>query len=137
MILDSMKTLQILFAAVLITGLMGCKKIQEKRIVGEWNVENLRGNDLQGKWIFTDNNRVMIINDDNTKANDTIYGEYGIKSKMQNYVFIDCKGDPSLDKMINGKYFIEKMKKNVMILTRREFLSGETGGAFLQREFYK
>lgn len=130
-----MRTLQILIAALLLTGLMGCKKIQEKRIVGEWTVENLRRNDVPGKWIFTDDNKVMIINDDATwgAANDTIYGEYGIKSKMQNYVYIDCFGDESL----NGKFFIEKMKKNKMILTRREMLSGEKGGAFLQREFYK
>lgn len=134
-----MRTLQIVLAAVMMTGLMGCKKIQEKRIVGEWTVENLRRNNVPGKWIFTDDNRVMIINDDvnlNT-AKDTIFGEYGIKSKMQNYVYIDCKGDAAMDNMLNGKYFIEKMRKNKMILTRRELLTGEKGGAFLQREFYK
>jgi hypothetical protein len=130
-----MRTLQILIAALLLTAsLVGCKRIQEKRIIGEWTVENLRRNDVPGKWIFYDNNTVDIINDDNA-LNDTLHGEYGIKSKMQNYVYIDCGS--SYDRLLNGKFYIEKMKKNKMILTRREYLTGEKGGAFLQREFYK
>lgn len=132
-----MRIIQIVLVALLLAGVTSCKKMQEKKIVGEWKIENLQRTKESGKWIFTDNNKVMIINDDNTKRNDTIYGEYGIKTKMQNYVYIDCKGDPALNTMINGKYYIERISKKKMILTRREFLTGEKKAAFLQREFYK
>ncbi len=135
MIFEFMRTIHIVFAALLLTGMFGCKKIQERRIVGEWNVETLQRGGEVPKWIFYDDNTVAIINDLGFWAAvaDTIYGEYGIKAKMQNYVYIDCNDDETMD----GKYYIEKMSKTTMKLTRREYLSGEKGGAFLAREFYK
>ena len=118
-----------------------CKKTKENRIVGEWsyvplnNVDNPSNDQV---WTFDGSNKLNVV----VKEIDTTYtynGSYEISSKFMNGYYVDITG---IFKYWNGRYKIEKLKDNVMILNRVEKNADsenptEEGGAFLWKEFVK
>jgi hypothetical protein len=120
---------------IILSSFTGCKKLQQKWIVGEWQLETVYRDGVERMWVFNDDNTLLLIKDPNLygSAIDTLEGSWAIKSKLGNYV--EVSGISS--EMIDGKYYIDKMNSKLMILTRREFISGKKEGAYLRRELYK
>lgn len=129
-----MKSIYFLLAISTLLALSSCKKLQEKWIIGEWQVETLDRGGEPEYWVFNEDHTVLFINERAWGSTvDTLEGSWAIKSKMGNYVELSS----TQGEMLDGKFFIEKLNSKVMQLTRREFLSGEKEAAYLRRELYK
>ncbi len=120
---------------VFLAGLVGCAKIEESRLVGEWTVVTVGdcGWPDVTTWTFYSNGDVVLLNDVNAKPDSTVVGSWEtFHGKWRNYVRI--RSDYG---WFQGNWRIDKHKRSTLILTRESFLDGSRDGAFLRREFQK
>jgi len=118
-----------------------CKKSKEKKIIGEWSyvpMNNVDDANNQQVWTFDSSNNLKV----QVKGVDTTYtysGTYQVSSKFMKGNYVDIKG---IYLYWNGLYKIEKLKSDVLILSREEKNADsekpeEEGGVFLWKEFVK
>ncbi len=105
-----------------------CDKLAENKqenITGTWQVIPIAP-ELDTKWIFSGNNKVNIVYDNDTNI---VEGTYSLElSQARYYLMLDSAG------YLDGKYLILRHNKEIMILQRIE---ADYPGAFLRREFVK
>lgn len=93
---------------------ISCKKSKETKIVGEWEVIDVTGNSSTNKstWNFTEGEELIVCTKDSAGFilnSDTAF--YKVHSRsFKYYVIIDSL------KGLDGNYFIEKLKKDVLVL---------------------
>ncbi len=122
------------FLGIVISGIIvlvavgGCRKSKETKLIGEWELIQLSGSDLQYSsivWDFTEDNQIIINKTDTAGfITNTDTALYELKSKsFKYYLVID-----SISKYEDGLYHIEKLTKDAMVLQcqdpyiRREML---------------
>gem|GEM_PF-6608970 len=129
-----MKYIKPLLVLIIAVSFSSCRKLHEKWIIGEWKVEDLARDSEPPVWIFNEDHSIVLVNDHTWGGDYTDTATWAMKSKLgTSYVEITN----SQGSLMDGKFFIDKINSKKVIMTRREFLSGETSQAFLQRELYK
>lgn len=124
---------KIIFIVCIIAGVTcfsSCKDISNE-LLGTWNVQTF-DNQSQGTITATfdaDNNftRVMKLSNGTIKVDSC---SYMVNKKK---ILLRSKNGSALD----GMYRVDKLKGNILWMTRYEFEGGETAGAYLRLEMIK
>ncbi len=123
----------ILFITLSIIASLGsCKKSKEKKIIGKWELVPMSKDEQDNLqvWEFYDGDKLVVVKENFT---DDV-GNYFIETKLfQSFVNISDL-DPIINNQ-NGKYRIEKLKKDIMILHRIYDEEGDSD--FVRKEFTK
>ncbi|MCQ2607198.1 MAG: hypothetical protein MJ197_00715 [Bacteroidales bacterium] len=125
----------LLTVVLFFAGLVGCAKMEESRLVGEWTVITVGdcGWPDVTTWTFHSNGDLVLVNDVNAKADSTVVASWdAFHDRWNNYIRI--KSDYG---WFQGNWRIDKHSRGTLLLTRESFLNGSKDGAFLRREFIK
>lgn len=110
-----------------------CKKAKEKKIVGNWRLVP-ETKPIQGQsvtyFVFSDDNKV------NRITEDTLIADYSISSENLQY-YLQIIGFDIAYVDLGGKYSINELSKDILIITRIQKSNGDKGGAFKRLEFVK
>lgn len=116
----------------IIVSLGSCKKQKEKKIIGKWELAPMSKDEQDNLqvWEFYDGGQLIVVTE--TLPDDN--GEYFIETELF-HSFVNISGlDPKVTSQ-NGKFRIEKLKKDIMILCR---IYDEQGDSyFYRKEFTK
>lgn len=126
-----LKTFIIVF---IIINLSNCQSSKERDIIGVWQLEFMDDREDSILYYFYDGTSMKVEVYKNTEWYPDGTGTYSITKEFPNfYVQIDSVDTSYVD----GKWRIDKLNDNYLKLTREEWYDGETGAAFLRREFIR
>ncbi len=135
--------LKILFFVSVLALFTTCSKRTESLITGTWIVENTGQEAFpeDAKWIFHDDGKLEVYKDINIPNSYAVF-EWSAFSRTLVIPYIEILVDTDPDHIdpklgLNGKWRVEKIIGSKLIINRVEFLNGDTGGAFLRREFIR
>jgi len=128
---------KIFYASLITLSFTMCSKRTEVKIIGEWKVVNVGQESFpaDATWTFNDGGKLDIFHDINGLPTGTVSGEWESFARNAFVPHIEIKGLGP--KGMDGKWRVEKLNKDFLVITRIEFGTGETAGAFLRREFQK
>lgn len=112
-----------------------CAKRTELKIIGSWDVVDV-GQPAFSKdatWTFYSGDKLSIFKDLNADPKGTTEATWEAFNRSAVIRYIEIKGTGA--KAMDGKWRVEKLNKKYLVITRVEFGTGETAGAFLRREF--
>ena len=123
----------ILFITIsIIVSLGSCKKQKEKEIIGKWDLAPMSKNEQDNLqvWEFYEGDKLVVVEENFT---DDV-GNYFIETKLF-HSFVNISDLDAKVTSQNGKYRIEKLKKDIMILHR--IYDEEGGSYYVRKEFTK
>ncbi|RLD61432.1 MAG: hypothetical protein DRJ01_07905 [Bacteroidetes bacterium] len=123
----------IIVSFFVISSFGSCKKAKEKKIVGNWRLVTEK-EPVQGQtvtyFVFSDDNIVKRI------SGDTLVADYSVLSEDLHY-YLQINGFDVSFVDLGGKYSINELSKDILIITRIQKSNGDKGGAFKRLEFVK
>lgn len=130
----SFRYVLILFITISIIASLGsCEKSKEKKIVGTWELAPMNEYEQNNPvvWEFYDGTKLMIYKND--LEIDT--ANYSISAKRFKY-FINISGLQEMATGLDGKYRIEKLTKDILII-HRVYDDEYKNDYFVRKEFSK
>lgn len=125
---------KVLFFILILFAFSSCSKRTETRLIGTWKIEDVGecGWDENAYWKFYSGGKLEVYSDILNPRGESWYAEYEVFTRSLVTPYVRIKG-ASLD----GVWRVEKVNSRKLKLNRVEFLSGDTQGAYLRREFTK
>lgn len=121
-------------ACVVLVALSSCKKLGEE-IVGTWNVMTFDTKPEGTLQLTFDGNStaIRVLNNENGMFVDSCNYEVQKKLGKQNLIVTNSKMLPGYD-VFSGTYRLDKIKNDVIVLTRTTYDDGNESGAYYRLE---
>lgn len=113
-----------------------CGKRAESRLIGDWEIESVGdcGWAEHASWTFYSGGELLISEDPNIGGEGhTQTGGWEVFTRSLVTPYVKITGFATFG--LNGHWRIEKVNSRKLILNRVEWEDGDTGGAFMRREF--
>ncbi len=132
--IDSMRNLLIILPVITFMAISCSKSKEQKKIIGVWEYQYFTHYDDNRTitWTFADDQTITQYSVVDNYA-DTVVATYSVDANLGDAYYVTIKG---IDTDNDGKYQILKLNKKFLIMQRVE-QDGQTGGAFIRKEFVK